>query len=144
MPTAPARPCRTPGCPALVQGGGYCVAHRAHAPNRIADQRRGSSSARGYDVHWQRIRAQFLRKFPLCGGNEATAIAHALEVTGTVYGIASECAAADRVTAAAVVDHVVALRDGGTNEHANLRALCTRCHNARTMRDQVAGARGGA
>lgn len=129
MAIAPPRPCRVPGCPALVKGGGYCDTHAARAPNRMADLHRGSAASRGYDAHWVRIRAQFLRMHPLCGD---AIDPDALNVDG-----ASRCRSEGRVTAAQVVDHVVALRDNGTNAHANLRALCKRCHDARTMRDQV-------
>jgi len=91
-----------------------CPGHEA-ARHRAIDERRGSSSERGYDVHWQRIRAQFLRLHPLC----------------------VQCQAEGRVTASTVVDHIVPIADGGTNEHANLRAFCKPHHDARTMRDQV-------
>ena len=129
MPLAPPRPCRVPGCPALIKGGGYCEQHKDRAPNRLADTRRGSSSARGYDVHWQRIRAQFLNRHPLCGD--------AIDADVANRDGASRCRIEGRVTPAAVVDHIVPLSAGGTNEHRNLRALCKRDHDARTMRDQV-------
>lgn len=34
------------------------------------------------------------------------------------------------------VDHIVPLRDGGTNTRANLQALCTTCHQAKTAADR--------
>lgn len=34
------------------------------------------------------------------------------------------------------VDHIVPLRDGGTNTRANLQALCVPCHEAKTRGDR--------
>jgi len=113
MPMRPLKPCPAPGCPELVRKG-RCSKHEA-ARHRAIDEQRGSSSERGYDVHWQRIRAQFLRLHPLC----------------------IQCGEEGRVQAAAVVDHILPLSEGGTNEHANLRPYCKPHHDARTMRDQV-------
>jgi hypothetical protein len=31
------------------------------------------------------------------------------------------------------VDHVIALKDGGTNDATNLRALCANCHKQKTL-----------
>lgn len=39
------------------------------------------------------------------------------------------------VTAAAELDHVVALRNGGADEWANYQGLCVPCHKAKTSRD---------
>lgn len=33
-------------------------------------------------------------------------------------------------------DHIVPLRDGGTNTRANLQMLCTTCHTAKTTADR--------
>ena len=43
-------------------------------------------------------------------------------------------------TADLTVDHIVALRDGGTNDRANLRVLCRSCHGKRSN-DQRSGGR---
>lgn len=112
---APDRPCRVPGCRALLRGGGYCSKHADRAPKRLADLHRGSAASRGYDRKWRYIRAQFLHLHPFC----------------------VECERDGQVVAANEVDHIVALAGGGTHEHANLRALCKPHHSARTMRDQV-------
>lgn len=69
MPVAPKRPCSHPGCRVLVSGGGLCDLHRK-ARHRQVDQQRGSASERGYDSKWQKARAGFLRKHPLCGCEE--------------------------------------------------------------------------
>ena len=84
---------------------GRCAAHR-----RAADQRRGSSAERGYGASWRRLRLVVLRRDPYC----------------TWPGC---CAPASEV------DHIVPLRDGGSNELTNLRGLCKPHHSERTARE---------
>lgn len=75
---------------------------------------RPSAAKRGYDRPWRAIRAAFLKAHPRCS-----------------------CGAA-----ATEVDHVVALRRGGTNAPSNLRAMCKRCHTRKTVAvDQARGER---
>lgn len=87
---------------------------------RAFDLRRGSSSARGYDWRWRKIRAVVLAEEPLC----------------------RFCSEQGYVVSAEEVDHI----DGNSrnNDRANLRPLCRGCHSARTARDQgFARGRGG-
>lgn len=42
----------------------------------------------------------------------------------------------DRPTPGAVVDHIVPIVNGGTDDMSNLQLLCTPCHNAKT-RDEA-------
>jgi 5-methylcytosine-specific restriction protein A len=66
---------------------------------------------RGYGGYWPSIRRSFLDAHPYCScGSRATE-----------------------------VDHVLAIRDGGTHDAANLRALCKPCHSSRTARDHGFG-----
>ena len=115
MPTRPLRGCRAPLCPELVSSG-YCVNH-LRAKRAREDAYRGSAVSRGYDERWRRARASFLASHPLCG----------------------ECSNEGRVTAATVVDHIVSIRLAPHRrlDPTNLRSLCKRHHDARTMRDQV-------
>lgn len=121
MPAAAPRPCNAPGCRALVVGKvGLCAEHVNDA-RKLADLRRGSSTARGYGYAWQaRIRPAALMREPLC----------------------RFCNDAGRTTVATEVDHI----DGNSsnNEPSNLRSLCRPCHSARTARDQAFGRKGGA
>lgn len=64
MPARPLRPCTAPGCRALV-GTGRCEAHRK-AQRIEQDAARGSTTERGYDGAWKRLRSAFLRAHPLC------------------------------------------------------------------------------
>ncbi|WP_087131103.1 HNH endonuclease [Caballeronia pedi] len=59
---------------------------------------------------WLRIRARVLERDPLC----------------------VRCAHVDRVCKSTIVDHIVPLAHGGTDDESNLRGLCSACHDAVT------------
>jgi len=65
---------------------------------------RGSSSQRGYGAAWRKLRHKFLKAHPLCHCGQL----------------------------ATDVDHILAKAKGGKDEWSNLRALCHRCHSAKT------------
>lgn len=71
---APKRPCKSPGCSALVAHGEgtYCPAHASTSTSRLNrrafDAYRGSAASRGYDARWQQARLAFLARHPLCPG----------------------------------------------------------------------------
>lgn len=110
--------CAEPGCAALTTDGRFCDTHR-RAERRQYDDRRGSSTKRGYDSKWQRAREAFLREHPLC----------------------RMCAESGQVTPATLVDHIRAFRapDGSINEklrwsRTNWQSLCTPCHSGDKQR----------
>jgi 5-methylcytosine-specific restriction enzyme A len=106
------KPCNHPGCGELVERG-KCDKHRAqdHALDRRA---RGSSSSRGYDRKWEKLRAWHLAREPLC----------------------RQCQIEGKVVAAFLVDHITPIRQGGAVlDPANLQSLCVRCHNQKTARE---------
>lgn len=111
MPRKAARNCTRPGCPGLVRDGvcGMCGPKRSRAAKRY-DEQRGSAASRGYDARWRKLRRMVLRQAPLC----------------------RDCLAEGRTTTATEVHHIVAKRDGGTDELGNLQALCKPCHSRRT------------
>lgn len=86
------------------------------ARKKNIDDRRGSSTQRGYDSAWQRLRKRFLRENPLC----------------------CFCMDDGKLTEATVVDHIVTIseRPDMRLTWSNLRALCKRCHDRRTAKDQ--------
>ncbi len=105
MPYSSPKPCTFPGCPALVRVGARCDAHKG--PVSPADERRPNSNARGYTRTWRKLRLMVLRARPICqwtGCNDP----------------------------AEHVDHIVSLRDGGTNELSNLQGLCGHHHSVKT------------
>ncbi len=62
MPNKPARPCSQPGCGKPARDGGKCENHKRKQQRHI-DQRRGDSSARGYDhTHERRFRKAVLER----------------------------------------------------------------------------------
>lgn len=115
MATKAPTTCNRPGCAGLVRNGvcSACGPRRTHR-NRQHDEQRGSAAHRGYDRRWRRVRLMQLRQYPLC----------------------TDCNAAGRVTAATEVHHIIAVRDGGTNEQSNLLSLCKSCHSTRTNRGE--------
>jgi 5-methylcytosine-specific restriction protein A len=67
MPMLPKQPCRVVGCPVL----GPCPKHaRPTLPTqekpRLYDDRRGSSTARGYGYAWRKRREQYIKLHPFC------------------------------------------------------------------------------
>ena len=76
MPTRAPRLCR---CGHRIASGVRCPCERREDAARKArfDQRRPSSSARGYDRSWEKARAEFLRRHPRCKcGDPATLVDH--------------------------------------------------------------------
>ena len=59
------RPCASPGCAALVEGG-YCEKCHRDKPSKLAERTRLSSSVRGYGKRWQAMSAARLNKHPFC------------------------------------------------------------------------------
>jgi len=102
MPTRSKRPCNFHGCPALTTSR-FCVPH-TKALQAAYDERRGTSTARGYDARWARVRAMKLGRDPLC----------------------ESCRDHDRP--AVLVHHRD--RDPRNNRMDNLTSLCMECHNA--------------
>ena len=114
MPTAPLRPCATPGCRELVTSG-HCTRHA-----RARDLARGTAQERGYTRRWAARSQAFRRRFPLCGMRP-----------GGQRPVLSRCFDEGRQTPATVVDHVVPHRgDQGLfwDELGNWQALCDGCH----------------
>lgn len=101
MPHSAPRLCSHPGCTILTKHSHY---------NREAEQRRGSSTARGYDARWQKLRNAKLRDEPLCRIH--------LEIL-------------DKIVAAETVDHIVPKAKGGTDDWDNLQSLCSACNYAK-------------
>lgn len=86
---------------------------KSYSPDgKTPDQRRGTATQRGYDVHWRRARLAFLREHPLC-------------VT---------CLDEGRTIAATIVDHKIPHRGSEALfwDEGNWQALCFRHHAAKT------------
>lgn len=124
MPRSAPKPCRHPGCKALVKSGAYCDAHRKEVEKQY-DSRRGSSSQRGYNSRWQKARETFLRRRPLC----------------------KMCEDEGRITAATIVDHIIPHRgdqDLFWDTDNNWQPLCKLHHDKVKQAEEKSGqGRGG-
>jgi 5-methylcytosine-specific restriction protein A len=77
--------------------------------------KRGSPAERGYGRAWQKLRKAMLAQEPLCRA----------------------CREQGVVTAATDLDHIVPKAEGGTDDPANLQALCADCHKDKTARESA-------
>lgn len=86
----------------------------------VADRQRGTTTERGYDAVWERVRADHLRREPLC----------------------RECRPT-RSVPATQVDHIVTirLRPDLRLVDSNLQSLCATHHSRKTRREQQEQAR---
>jgi 5-methylcytosine-specific restriction protein A len=114
MPFRPKRPCPRPGCGALVESG-YCPKHRRElSKEQNAD--RLNANARGYGRRWQKARAAYLRRHPLCVDHESRG----------------------ELVASSQVDHIVPHNGNQRlfwDSENNWAALCESCHSRKTARE---------
>ena len=98
----------------LLEIPGYCAEHQRKA-RKQCDDRRGSATSRGYGARWRRARAVFLAAHPLC----------------------ALCQRDGCVMPATVVDHVIPHQGNQALfwDESNWQALCKRCHDAKTARE---------
>ncbi len=113
MPYKSLRPCSSPGCPELVRSGRYCQQHKKVHQRRY-DKQRGTSAQRGYGANWRKLRKMVLARDPICEDP---------------FGLHEKY---NEVVSANEVDHIIPLKNGGTNEMGNLQALCRSCHSRKT------------
>ena len=79
-----------------------------------------SRHARGYGTAWDKLRQHILKRDRhLC----------------------QPCLRNSRATPATQVVHITPKANGGTDDEANLQAICKPCHDAKTMTDQGARAK---
>jgi len=117
MPYQPARPCRKSSCKYLTDDkSGYCPLHLKEV-RRQYDDRRPSSSERGYDRRWQKARTHYLQEHPLC----------------------VECEKQGKVVSATTVDHIQPYREGQVSfyDRSNWQSLCDYHHKAKSMKEIV-------
>jgi len=83
------------------------------------DKRRGSSTQRGYDRAWQKLRLEYLAQHPFCECDEHKG--------------------QDERVLSTVVDHIQSVDDRPELrlEWSNLRSMTKPCHDRRTARDQA-------
>jgi 5-methylcytosine-specific restriction protein A len=113
--------CTVAGCPCQVTNGKCAECRRASDRQRKSNHRAHYRSYNRKD--WQSTRLAYLRAHPLCECEDCAIIPVPLR------------------PAAQVVDHIDGLGPLGPRGHdpSNLRAMAKRCHDRRTMREQVNG-----
>jgi 5-methylcytosine-specific restriction enzyme A len=111
MPYAALRPCPTPGCLALTQGG-HCPAHTKPGWSRTKP---APPRIRGRKL--QRLRARLFTNQPLC----------------------VLCLAIGRTTMATIRDHTIPLAEGGRDDETNEQPLCQMCSDAKTAEESRRG-----
>ena len=107
MPQKPKRPCRYRGCPNLVSNSsGYCEEHEKLMSRHYDRFIRSPEHNKRYGYRWRKVRKRFLNAHPFC-----------------------ECCRLEgRYVLAAEIHHIKPLAEGGSNDTANLMALCRSCH----------------
>lgn len=117
MPRKAKTPCRHTGCSALLDNPGFCDKHRRET-FRIQKQtvtEDYKERNRFYQrKNWKAARSLQLQIEPLC----------------------RQCRKLGKFKEATVVDHIIAIEDGGSElDQNNLQSLCASCHNAKTRHD---------
>lgn len=107
-------PCRV--CQSLTRNkGGLCNAHQ-NEQGWARHQAGKTQTQRGYGVSWRKLRRDVLiRDAYICSYN----LTHADPL----------------LDAKCQVDHYIPKAQGGTDDMANLRAICPQCHAVKTARE---------
>ncbi len=100
------------GCPKLKDSR-FCEEHAKEEAKRYERYQRDPEVKKRYGRTWKRIRDRYFAAHPLC----------------------EQCEKHGRITPAEEVHHIKPLSQGGTNDYANLMALCTSCHSEITARE---------
>lgn len=117
MPKMPPKACSKPGCLAYAVRNGRCISHRLLYKPWASNQGK-SRHERGYDSRWYRIRKMIMvRDGYLC----------------------KPCQREGMLTKADEVDHIVPKSQGGTDDVANLEAICKCCHKVKTQSESKNG-----
>ncbi|HET8886803.1 MAG TPA: HNH endonuclease signature motif containing protein [Salinimicrobium sp.] len=84
-------------------------------PERKAFGRRTADNQKFYNSWaWRKVRKAYIDKQPLC----------------------EKCIEEDKTVAAAFVDHIQRIEDGGAKlDEANLQSLCKHCHNSKSGKE---------
>ena len=112
-PYSPPKSCFQPGCPNVTHKT-YCSFHEKEYSHRY-DKERGNAATRGYNYRWQKERAAYLMRNPLC----------------------IECMKTDEITTAAVVDHIIPHKGNMKLfwDTSNWQPLCVFHHNQKTAKE---------
>ena len=140
MPSAPKRPCKSPGCRVLIDEGSYCPEH-----GRQTDKQRGTPAQRGYDTDHRKLRLLCFQRDAWrcveCGWEpDIVADCRRFElgdppVEKVLHELRARLNRGERHLHA---DHRVpiAVRPDLRLVLGNLQTLCDQCHNRKTRRER--------
>lgn len=128
MPTAALKPCTHQPCDALVIGGA-CPQHRTSA-----SRFRGSSTSRGYDARWEKLRNHFIKLPCEQCGDRPSATCQQCAGSGLANAFCAECLASGRFQQTKEVDHIIPwlAKPALKMDRRNLQGLCSRHHSIKT------------
>jgi 5-methylcytosine-specific restriction protein A len=93
----------------------FCDKHQRY-DSREYDRKRPTSTGRGYGKHHRKRRALMMVRSPWC----------------------VQCKGRGHLVLGRERDHIIPLRDGGTDGPENEQLLCKTCHSRKTMREEHA------
>jgi len=117
MSLRPLRACRVPGCPATVDSG-FCPAHGGAAASGPWATPSSAAGSRLRGRKWMALRLSVLSHEPTC--YLCHAFAHHDDI----------------------VDHLIPLAGGGSDDRENLHRCCRPCHRLKTSRESQASRTG--
>jgi 5-methylcytosine-specific restriction protein A len=123
MPVSAPKPCNYPACGKLVHNASYCELHQK-AKRKIVDDRRGSSTERGYGYRWQQVSKAFLKAHPICE--------------------CDDCKVSGVLLPSQVVDHIIPHKGDMQLfwSRANWQAMNKKCHDKKTAKEDGGFGRG--
>ena len=95
---------------------------RSAAAQGWSKPERGTRQQRGYGAVWMRLRTLILKRD---------------------HYLCRTCLRQDRIVAAHTVDHIVPKAEGGSDDPANLEAICVECHTVKTQAESNRSRGGG-
>ena len=114
MPQRPKSICRYAACNVLIALPGHCEKHKQDAVGWFKTSTK-SATERGYGWQWTKLRERIMRRDK---------------------GLCQPCKRDLRIAIATEVDHIICKEAGGTDDEANLQAICRACHKAKTARER--------
>lgn len=112
MPRRPKRPCSHPFCPNLTDGI-YCETHKREVDRFYNKTRRPENTGKRYGRSWKRVRDAYVKEHPYCEWCFEQGVMRPVDE----------------------VHHIIATRDGGTDDTHNLVSLCRSCHAKTRKKD---------
>ena len=132
MPSSAPVPCREHGCAGLAyKKPSYCKDHLPGALRAIEARQKRARVKRDISYNEQRRNNPEEAKLSAFYGSPAWRRLRNAHITHNP--LCYDCNSRGRLSAAAVVDHIIERRDGGKGlDPNNLMSLCASCHNYKT------------